>query len=328
MDCPKLTGSIPEKLFAGIKGAPAEDMFYGTFYGCSGVSGSIPENLFAGIKGAPAKDMFLGTFYNCSGLSGSIPEKLFAGIEGAPAENMFYGTFADCAKLTGKVSSDFFGNVSDITQEFITTNKTFEGSGIKFVASLDPKNSFKVTTTDDTTEFSFTITAAGDFLVKCADDQDVQTYTYDEPNAGRAPITCTYDNAGTYTILIDGLATKYGSGNGFDEISTSISFAGNKNLVKIEGSLGKIFPTLQGNQQPDFFKTFAECSNLGGKIPADLFKGVSGAPTEWMFQSTFNGCSGLTGSIPEKLFAGIKGAPANNMFYLQSPLKQAQYLEL
>ena len=46
--------------------------WHGTFQECTNLTGSIPENLFAGIKGAAAKGMFLQTFLGCSGLSGTM----------------------------------------------------------------------------------------------------------------------------------------------------------------------------------------------------------------------------------------------------------------
>ena len=106
--CSGLT-SIPENLFAGIQGAPAYAMFMNTFSGCSGLT-SIPENLFAGIKGAPAHAMFMGTFYGCSGLT-SIPENLFAGIQGAPAEGLFMNTFKGCSGLTGSIPENLFAGI-------------------------------------------------------------------------------------------------------------------------------------------------------------------------------------------------------------------------
>ena len=60
----------------------------------------IPADLFAGIQGAPAEDMFDSTFYSCSELQ-SIPENLFAGISGPAANGMFAGTFVFCFSLTG-----------------------------------------------------------------------------------------------------------------------------------------------------------------------------------------------------------------------------------
>ena len=64
------------------------------------MTGSIPENLFAGISGNPAQNMFKSTFYNCGGLT-SIPEKLFGNISGPAQSNMFLRTFYNCTSLTG-----------------------------------------------------------------------------------------------------------------------------------------------------------------------------------------------------------------------------------
>ncbi len=95
-----LTGSIPENLFAGISGAPAEDMFAHTFSNCSGLTGSIPDGLFGNLTGAPASGMFRGTFMNCRSLT-SIPENLFGNISGPAQDLMFAYTFSDCSGLTG-----------------------------------------------------------------------------------------------------------------------------------------------------------------------------------------------------------------------------------
>ena len=124
--CNRLSGSIPENLFAGISGAPAEGMFRSTFGGCNGLSGSIPENLFAGISGAPAESMFSSTFYDCINLSGSIPEKLFAGISGAPASDMFSNTFSNCMKLTGSIPEKLFAGISGAPASYMFTD-TFHG---------------------------------------------------------------------------------------------------------------------------------------------------------------------------------------------------------
>ena len=89
--------SIPENLFAGIFGAPAESMFTGTFSGTQITS--IPADLFAGISGAPAESMFYYTFADTR--ITSIPENLFAGISGPVADGMFSHTFDSCSALTG-----------------------------------------------------------------------------------------------------------------------------------------------------------------------------------------------------------------------------------
>jgi hypothetical protein len=112
--CKKITGSIPENLFAGINGAPAQNMFQSTFNGCTGLTGAIPGNLFAGIIGTTADSMFYGTFSGCTGLT-SISGALFSGISGAPALNMFSSTFYSCTGLTN-IPIGLFGNVSGTAQ--------------------------------------------------------------------------------------------------------------------------------------------------------------------------------------------------------------------
>ena len=113
-NCRDLTGVIPDSLFAGIYGAPAPYMFDGTFAGCRNLT-SIPVGLFAGISGAPAEGMFEGTFTSCNNLT-SIPEGLFAGISGAPAERMFEGTFAYCSNLTS-IPEGLFAGISGAPAE-------------------------------------------------------------------------------------------------------------------------------------------------------------------------------------------------------------------
>ena len=97
--------SIPADLFAGIQGPPAESMFERTF--SATYIESIPAGLFAGIQGPPAKRMFAGTF--TEGYTESIPENLFAGIQGPPAESMFEGTFSANFNLTSIPENLFAG---------------------------------------------------------------------------------------------------------------------------------------------------------------------------------------------------------------------------
>ena len=79
-----ISGSLGE-VFSTLSDG-SQPRFFQTFVRCNNLKGSIPENLFAGIKGAPTESMFNSTFTGCSGLTGSIPAGLFAGITGAPAE--------------------------------------------------------------------------------------------------------------------------------------------------------------------------------------------------------------------------------------------------
>ena len=150
--CSGLT-EIPENLFAGISGAPAEYMFDETFYGCYGLTGKIPENLFAGISGAPAGSMFESTFSACSGLT-EIPEKLFAGISGAPAIRMFYDTFRDCTNLTGEIPVGLFGNLSGTPASAMFLETFYNCSGLTGKSARNPDGTplydvFPTATTDE-----------------------------------------------------------------------------------------------------------------------------------------------------------------------------------
>ena len=74
----------------------AHDMFFATFYGCTGLT-SIPSELFKNIT-TGAQYMFENTFVRCSNLTGYIPPTLFDGlIKNNVATNTFYNTFG----LTG-----------------------------------------------------------------------------------------------------------------------------------------------------------------------------------------------------------------------------------
>ena len=108
----KIYGSLG-RIFSGI---PGEQMFYGTFAGCSNLVGTdipdpnnpgmnyaIPPTLFDGVAGRPMAGMFTSTFSGCSSLTGSIPANLFSGISGQPAYQMFTSTFSGCSGLTGSI---------------------------------------------------------------------------------------------------------------------------------------------------------------------------------------------------------------------------------
>ena len=123
--CADLVGSLPENLFDGIYGRPANRMFAQTFFGCTGLTGSIPPHFFGNLSGRPAPNMFGATFARCSGLTGTsepdpnnpgmnyaIPPTLFSGISGAPAQGMFAWTFEGCTGLTGTIPSGLFGNLT------------------------------------------------------------------------------------------------------------------------------------------------------------------------------------------------------------------------
>ena len=320
--------SIPENLFSGIQGAPANGMFYGTF-GMTPIT-SIPDGLFDGISGAPAEMMFAVTFTGCTNLSGEIPLGLFGELSGAPAEMMFMMTFSECSGLTGPSARqpdgtylyDYF-DTATITQvddmyksatgleDYPCIPELWGGAGGVCGGSTDPiepvEPSFFITTTPDTSSFSFQISAAGEYTIDWGDG-NIETIT--KSDTTETTYMHTYASAGEYTIGISGKATAYSSSS---ILTAAVSFSYNTNIAEISGSLGKVFSTLSDGTQPRFYSTFEGCSGLTGEIPADLFAGISGAPASYMFSNTFYGCSGLT-SIPADLFAGISGAPASSMF--------------
>lgn len=180
---------------------------------------------------------------------------------------------------------------------------------------------FTLTTTEIAADgtFQFYMSAKGTFYVDCgaggtlsSSASDVSGKTITRSNTTGATYTCTYSTAGIKMISFGGLATGYG--DSFD--SSAIVFADNLYVARISGSLGAIFPTV-GTSYPRFYRTFANCTNLTGSIPSDLFNGVTGG-TESMFESTFSGCAGLTGSIPANLFSGVsvdENTYAYYMFY-------------
>lgn len=341
--CSGLTGTIPPKLFAGIQGAPDQFTFNSTFQGCSGLTGSIPGDLFVGVKGAPTSQLFWGTFDGCSGLTGQIPADLFAGISGVVVGHAFRETFRNCTGLTGPlpaglfrglrgkfvaggfpstfggdtgltgcVPDDFFGDIDATLDEIIKNDNPFSGSGITQTScsALTPK--FFVTTTDDTSEFKFDMSAKGIFQI---DWGDGKTEYVTRTNTTNKTYSHEYTVPGKYEIGIGGYATGYNIATGSNTFP-AISFAGttvesNVHLAKIDGSLGALFPTLgdgtQPGEQPKFNRTFASCTKLGGAIPENLFAGIKGAPVSAMFYNTFSLCSGLTGKIPNGLFSGLSG---------------------
>ena len=210
-------------------------------------------------------------------------------------------------------------------------NRTTANRAIEKLVGKPSEYPFIATTTPEAPGFYFGLSASGTFYV---DWGDGTVDTIEKNDVNKQSFSHTYETAGTYVVKLGGRATGYSQDkepevhpNSLDDDAVVygapdedynyvpvISFAGNEYLAKIEGSLGKIFPTLPGGIQPRFSHTFVHCINLSGTIPGELFSGISGAPAAGMFYGTFSGSDGLTGAIPEKLFAGISGAPVTGMF--------------
>ena len=212
--------------------------------------------------------------------------------------------------LNGEPTTDY-GNGEFATLQAADTTAT--NTAVETLIKKEQKHEFTLTTTDDTDSFSFSISAAGEFVVDWGDGT-VETIT--KPDTTDTTYTHNYDTADEYTIGLSGQATAYNTNYYIAAIRFDV-VPSPKKIASIDGSLGAIFGTLSSdtNNQPRFYSTFHNASNMTGSIPANLFAGISGAPAKGMFYSTFYGCSGLTGAIPDGLFGNLTGAPASYMFY-------------
>ena len=231
------------------------------------------------------------------------------------AANMKYLlTAVDVANeiLNGEKTTDY-GNGEFATLHAADTTAT--NTAVETLVQKVEKYKFTLTTTPDTSSFSFSISAAGEFVV---DWGDGKTETITKPDTTNRTYSHNYTTAGTYTIGLSGQATAYNTNRNTATISFYVNYSDtqSKKIASIDGSLGAIFGTLSSdtNNQPRFFQTFYLATNMTGSIPSGLFAGISGAPASYMFYGTFHNCSGLTGAIPAGLFAGISGAPASSMF--------------
>lgn len=164
---------------------------------------------------------------------------------------------------------------------------------------------FTATTTNDTTEFSFSIGARGTYWIDWGDNTEIERIY--NGNTTAMTIAHIYVNAGAYNIKIGGVSAEYSAA------TSAISFYYNENLAGISGSLGAIFPNI-GTNMPSFNNTFSMCHNMAGNIPAELFAGVNGAPVGKMFYHLFYNNSKLTGNIPVGLFSGLSGPYKGEMF--------------
>ena len=217
--------------------------------------------------------------------------------------------------LNGEKTTDY-GNGEFATLQVADTTAT--NQAVETLIKKEIEYEFFLTTTS-TNSFSFSISAAGEFIVNWGDGK---TETITKPDTTNTTYSHTYNTSKSYTIKLTGQATAYNT----DKYNAAISFyvgssphakeTNVKKIASIDGSLGAIFGTLSSdtNNQPRFWMTFYNATNMTGSIPSDLFAGISGAPASNMFDFTFSGCSGLTGAIPDGLFAGISGTPASYMF--------------
>ncbi len=218
--------------------------------------------------------------------------------------------------LNGEKTTDY-GNGEFATLQAADTIAT--NQAVETLIKEETSYKFFLTTTS-TNSFSFSISAAGEFIVNWGDGK---TETITKPDTTNTTYSHTYSTSKSYTIKLTGQATAYNTNVTTAAISfyvgsnTSAKETNVKKIASIDGSLGAIFGTLSSdtNNQPRFYYTFSSATNMTGSIPANLFTGISGAPASAMFYNTFYKCSGLTGTIPDGLFGNLTGAPAQRMFY-------------
>ena len=211
---------------------------------------------------------------------------------------------SDCAHACGgyvRSSSGFRGGVFG--------SACCDAGYINTGASCEPEK-FSVTTTFDTTSFSFTMSAIGTFYV---DWGDGNTQTITRSDTTNTQYSHNYSSAASYTIRFGGGAnTGYSYYTDFERAAISFYTSTRSHIRSVSGSLGALFPQFGNNegQFPRFYMTFYEATNLI-TIPGTLFSGLTGGGHS-MFYLTFGGCTGLT-TLPATLFSSITDG-AGNLF--------------
>ncbi len=186
---------------------------------------------------------------------------------------------------------------------------------VQFTMYIAPKSD-----DEDQFEFQFNFTAYGTMYIDWGDGSKVQEITTNNANKYRNANHIFY---GPSTVRLSGDFTEYYKKSSHSASYATLRLYDNDYLVGISGSLGALFPT-QGNgsqpqQQPSFYQTFANCSNLKGPIPPELFNGISGTARQFMFTEMFSGCTNLNGYIPYNLFPDsntLSGVSSSNMNYI------------
>lgn len=212
--------------------------------------------------------------------------------------------------------------VIDIANEYLNDEKTTDYANSEYatmaaadtiatataIDALIRGPGFYLSTIPSTTNFSITISAAGNFAIDWGDG--TRESIVDKP-VGKQTYSHTFANSQrSNTIRITGTATEYMN----SQSGPTISFSSTSNIAQISGNLGKIFPTLENGDNPSFHYLFTDAVNMTGEIPPDLFNGIYGQGTYYMFGSLFDNCPKLTGEIPPDLFGGITGPLDKGVF--------------
>ncbi len=331
--CTGLT-KLPNGLFKKLTGRPKEGYYvnvcYGeiyssfdrTFAGCTNLSGYIPTDMFENLDSTDFNPETMSSIFANTKLDTTCPSGTYQYITGfesawsgkvscAPCPNGVCYTVTSCGGDAGVGEKRCYYDATtndytkcDDTCVYTSCNDGYimtNGACVKF----EPE--FTITTTSNTSSFSFQISAAGNYTISWGDGNVEQI---SKSNVTLATYSHNYNTAGKYEINISGQATGYNT----DVNTPSVSFSQNKNIAKISGSLGAIFGTLSNGDNPRFKESFYACTNMSGPIPADLFAGITGKPTKRMFMGLFSDCTSLSGEIPADLFSGLTGAVTEYMF--------------
>lgn len=300
-----------------------QPIFESSFSGLPALT-TVSADLLSGLSGAPETRMFTEMFWRDSNL------QYFEYSNGTTVNYIpptFFGNISTTNYITDQDNdSDWVAlSMFDGTNVATTCPNGYEQYFTGFEDEYKPKVSciqsascssnqmhyngtcitpdFTLTTTNDTNEFAFHIIASGRWIVDWGDGttEAINRGTYDDYMDDDDKYSHTYTTTGTHIIKMTGLATDY---SGDDEISAiNFSQAGYEdNIASISGSLGKMFPTLNGNNVPSFKGVFEDVDNMTGEIPANLFSGVSGC-RDYMFQNAFT--YGKFTKIPSGLFRNI-----------------------
>ena len=279
--------------------------------------------------------------YDCGDGTGTPPATDTTAVEGETFSPVM--VLKNSCRKTGYVLSGWKISGSDqvvrgpFTYQY-STDKTLTAQWVEF----DPKFTITTTNMPANSTFKYWQGANGNFYVDWGDGT-YQTINY------VGTVSHTYATAGVHIIRFDGLATDYirlstdyrfgtvsfgatacddRSGNYMAECDAA--YVGTPLFVGgISGSLGAIYPSLSTGEQPQFIRTFGECTNLTGSIPSTLFNGVTGnqvaiidnpnsQTNAKMFLDTFYGCSGLTGSIPADLFGDLDNAATSMSMFQET----------
>jgi hypothetical protein len=215
-------------------------------------------------------------------------------------------------KLNGVKTTDYISSqyATEAAADTVAVNYVVKNLIKKVVEDEEQGGEFWMTPAGSSTTFSFTISAAGNYVIDWGDGSTAEVINKTDTNT--ATYSHTYSSAASnYKIALSGQATKYST----NDETAAVAFTGTSSASKlsaIEGCLGCIFGTLADGAQPRFFQTFRYNSALK-TLPDELFSGIYGDSVTRMFRRTFQYCSGLT-ELPAGLFAGLRGQPAQSMF--------------